>query len=150
MNFKLKNKKQCIIIMFKNRKKESAKKQKIRELTELVESNTDKYDSELYLYKKHITDNKLLLDNITNDYDKVIKANSKLRDQLLTKDIDIFELKKVTQLKLEDHFEETRNLKFLIKEQTRLIENERKKTNEYKRLYQKYHFMNTLFESIED
>ena len=136
--------------MFKNRKKESAKKLKIRELTELVESNTNKYNSELCIYEKYIEDNKLLLDNISNDYDKVIKENSKLRNQLLTKDIDIFELKKVTQLKLQDHFEETQNLKFLIKEQTRLIENERKKTNEYKRLYQKYHFMNTLFESIED
>lgn len=136
--------------MFKNSKKESAKKQKIRELTDLVETNTNTYNSELTIYKKHIADNKLLLDNISNDYDKVIKDNSDLRDKLLKKDDDIFELKKVTQEILQKHFIETQNFKFLIKEQLCLLENERKKTNEYKRLYQKYHFMNTLFESIED
>jgi len=133
--------------MFKNSKKESAKKQKIRELTDLVETNTNTYNSELTIYKKHITDNKLLLDNISNDYDKVIKDNSDLRDKLLKKDDDIFELKKVTQEILQKHFIETQNFKFLIKEQLCLLENERKKTNEYKKLYQKYHFMNTLFES---
>ena len=133
--------------MFKNSKKESAKKQKIRELTDLVETNTNTYNSELTIYKKHIADNKLLLDNISNDYDKVIKDNSDLRDKLLKKDDDIFELKKVTQEILQKHFIETQNFKFLIKEQLCLLENERKKTNEYKKLYQKYHFMNTLFES---
>jgi chromosome segregation ATPase len=135
--------------MFKNRKKESAKKQRIRELTELVEKNTEDYSSELRVYQKHIEDNKLLLDNISDDYDKVIKANAHLRDQLLSKDNDIFELKKVTQEKLQEHFEDKQKLKFLIKEQVRLLDKERTKTNEYKRLYVKYHFMNTLFETKE-
>ena len=135
--------------MFKNRKKESAKKQRIRELTELVEKNTEDYSSELRVYQKHIEDNKLLLDNISDDYDKVIKANAHLRDQLLSKDNDIFELKKVTQEKLQEHFEDKQKLKFLIKEQVRLLEKERTRTNEYKRLYVKYHFMNTLFETKE-
>jgi len=135
--------------MFKNRKKESAKKQKIRELTEELELNTKKYNEELNIYKKHINDNKLLLDNISDDYDKIIKDNSKLRDQLLKKDQDIFELKHEIQEKLQDNVIEEKNFKFLLKEQQILLDIERKKTHEYKRLYTKYHFMNTLLKDLE-
>jgi chromosome segregation ATPase len=135
--------------MFKNRKKESAKKQKIRELTEELETNTKKYNEELDIYKKHINDNKLLLDNISEDYDNIIKDNGKLRDQLLKKDQDIFELKHEIQKKLQENVIEQKNFKFLLKEQQTLLDKERKKTHEYKRLYQKYHFMNTLLQECE-
>jgi hypothetical protein len=135
--------------MFKNRKKESAKKQKIRELTELVETSQQKYQEELDIYKRHISDNKLLLDNISNDYDNIIKDNGKLRDQLLKKDQDIFDLKQEIQLKLQDNVIEVKNFKFLLKEQQRLLDKEKKKTHDYKRLYTKYHFMNTLLKDLE-
>ena len=135
--------------MFKNRKKESAKKQKIRELTELVESNTKKYNEELDMYKKHINDNKLLLDNISNDYDKIIEDNNKLRGQLIKRDRDIFDLKNEIQTKLQDNVVEQQNFKFLLKEQQTLIDKEKKKTHDYKKLYQKYHFMNSLLQQLE-
>ena len=89
--------------MFKNKKKESEKKRKIRELTELVEKNEEKYQTELEHYKKHIDDNKLLLDNISNSYDEIINDNKKLRDQLLKKEQDIFDLKQEIQSKLQDN-----------------------------------------------
>jgi len=98
--------------MFKNRKKESAKKQKIRELTELVETNQEKYQEELGVYKRHINDNKLLLDNISNDYENIIKNNGKLRDQLIKKDQDIFDLKQEIQLKLQENVIEVQILNF--------------------------------------
>jgi len=135
--------------MFKNRKKESAKKQKIRELTELVESNTQKYNEELNMYKKHIDDNKLLLDNISKDYDKIIEDNNKLRTQLLKRDQDIFDLKNEIQTKLQDNVIEQQNYKFLLKEQQTLLDRERKKTHDYKKLYAKYHFMNSLLQQSE-
>lgn len=135
--------------MFKNKKKESVKKQKIRELTELVEINKIKYQEELEIYKKHINDNKLLLDNISHDYDNIIKDNTKLRDIILKKDHDIFDLKQEIQTKLQDNVVEVQNFKFLLKEQQILLDKEKKETYKYKRLYNKYHFMNTLLNDLE-
>ena len=136
--------------MFKNRKKESEKKQKIRELTELVETNQQKYQDELTVYKRHIDDNKLLLDNISNDYDNIIKDNGKLRDQLLKKEQDIFDLKQEIQTKLQENVVEVQNFKFLLKEQQKLIDKAKKETHKYKRLYTKYHFMNTLLNDLPE
>jgi len=135
--------------MFKNKKKESVKKQKIRELTELVEINKIKYQEELEIYKKHINDNKLLLDNISHDYDNIIKDNTKLRDIILKKDHDIFDLKQEIQTKLQENVVEVQNFKFLLKEQQILLDKEKKETYKYKRLYNKYHFMNTLLNDLE-
>lgn len=135
--------------MFKNKKKESDKKRKIRELTELVKINEEKYQIQLGHYKKHIDDNKLLLDNIDNSYDEIIDDNKKLRDQLLKKDQNIFDLKQEIQMKLQDNVIEVQNLKFLLKEQKHLLELEKKKTYEYKKKYNKYHFMNSIMNDLD-
>jgi len=132
---------------FKNKKKESVKKQKIKDLTKLVESNSDQYDSKLNIYKNHIDDIQLLLDNISNDYNQIIDDNSKLRGEILKKNNDIFELKKEMREKLDKNFKEVQNFKFLLKEQIRIINEEKSKKNHFNKLYKKYHFMNTLLNS---
>ena len=134
--------------MFKNKKKESEKKRRIRELTELVETNEEKYQIQLAYYKKHIEDNKLLLDNISNSYDGIVNDNKKLREQLLKRDKDIFNLKQEIQSKLEENVTDVQNLKFLFTEQTHLLDLEKKKTHEYKRKSNKYHFMNSLMNEL--
>jgi len=90
----------------------------------------------------------LLLDNISNSYDEIINDNKKLRDQLLKKEQDIFDLKQEIQTKLQDNVVETQNLKFLLKEQKHLIDLEKKKTYEYKKKCNKYHFMNSVMNDL--